>query len=122
VGVYVTVRGWLECDRTQLAMIEAITSSEGPDRPYAGGWTFSQRQCAWTSLIFFGADLRQESVPEVLDQLRAIARLPASDEDNDLVSGLFLASHETEGTREWHIHSGAVAIADPGARFRYLEK
>ncbi|WP_042378448.1 hypothetical protein [Streptacidiphilus melanogenes] len=122
MAVYATVRGWLECDSVQLARIAEITDAENGDFLYAGGWTFPERRCMWTSLVFFGADMRQENVGAVLDRLRAIARIPVSDEDDDRVRGLFVVSHETGGTQEWRVHGGDVAILDPGERYRYLEE
>lgn len=55
-------------------------------RAYSGGWTLPERQCAWTNVVFSG-----------------------------LVRGLFIVSHETEGTAEWRVHGGSVEIADARA-------
>jgi hypothetical protein len=37
VGVYVSVRGWLECDQKQLDAVQAIITSRD-DNHYTGGW------------------------------------------------------------------------------------
>lgn len=120
--VYVTVRGWLECDREQLTKVEEIIATGDVDRLYSGGWTLPERQCAWTNLVFFGADMREQHLESVLDRLRFIARVPATDADNDLVRGLFIVSHETEGITEWRVHGGSVEIADVGERYGYLDE
>ncbi|MGC9496355.1 hypothetical protein [Streptomyces sp. WG7] len=38
MGVYVSVRGWLECDDTQLATVQEIIASHADDH-YSGGWS-----------------------------------------------------------------------------------
>ncbi|WP_216210928.1 hypothetical protein [Amycolatopsis aidingensis] len=75
----------------------------------------------WTCYIFYGGDIRQQAVDWLLDQLRAIARLPASDADDDLVRGMFLASHEIDGMSEWQIRGGQVHITSADDRYRYLD-
>ncbi|WP_236654808.1 hypothetical protein [Streptacidiphilus anmyonensis] len=120
--MYVAVRGWLECDREQLTKIGEIIAAGDVDRVYSGGWTFPERQCAWTNVVFFGADMREQHLESVLDQLRSIARVPATDADNDLVRGLFIVSHETEGTAQWLVHGGSVEIADASAQYGCLDE
>ncbi|MGW0993356.1 hypothetical protein ACWD5V_08615 [Streptomyces sp. NPDC002523] len=122
MGVYVTIRGWLECDDPQLERIRAITSAVDADPVYRGGWTFPERQCAWRSVVFFGADMRAQDVGAVLDQLRVLARVPAFDEDGDRVVGLFVVSHEVDGRQEWQVREGRVVTADLGSRYAYLDE
>jgi len=122
MGVFVGVRGWLQCDGRQLTQIKAIVSSDDSDRTYGGGWAFPAKQYNWTNYVFFGADMRVQALDWFLEQLRAVARLPASDEDNDLVTGLFLVTHEVEGTSEWQVRDGRVSIGSAGDRYRYLDE
>jgi hypothetical protein len=120
VGVYVSVRGWLECDEQQLAAIQAIISSQDDDH-YTGGWGLPRRHFNWTYYVFYGGDIREQAVDWLLDQLRDIARIPATDEDGDRVQGLLLASHEVEGMSEWQIREGQVLISPAGTRYQYLD-
>jgi hypothetical protein len=75
----------------------------------------------WTYYVFYGGDIRQQAVNWLLDQLRDIARIPASDEDGDRVQGLFLASHEVDGMSEWQVRDGRVLITPADSRYRYLD-
>ncbi|WP_255948502.1 hypothetical protein [Streptomyces odontomachi] len=59
--------------------------------------------------------------PRFVDQIREIARIPASDDDGDLVRGLFLASHEIDGTTEWQVRGGRLVVLPGDIRHRYLE-
>jgi hypothetical protein len=120
VGVYVSVRGWLECDEKQLEAIQSIIDSHDDDR-YTGGWGLPRRPFNWTSYVFYGGDIREQALDWLLDQLRDIARIPASDADDDLVCGLFLATHEVDGMSEWQIRDGQVLITAADSRYRYLD-
>ncbi|MYR55401.1 hypothetical protein GTY54_03780, partial [Streptomyces sp. SID625] len=93
------------CDETQLATAQEIISSHADDH-YSNGWSTPRRQANWTSYIFYGADIRESALDWFMNQLRKIARIPSSDDDGDLIRGLFLASHEVEGTTEWQVRDG----------------
>lgn len=120
MGVYVSVRGWLECEETQLAAVQEIISAHD-DGFYTRGWSLPREPFNWTCYVFYGGDIRQQAVDWLLGQLGSIARLPASDPDNDLVRGLFFASHEADGMSEWRIHQGQVLISSGDKRYRYLD-
>ena len=120
MGVYVKIRGWLECDENQLAAIQAIISSHD-DNHYTAGWGLPRQHFNWTYYVFYGGDIREQEVDWMLDQLRAIARIPASDEDEDLVQGVFLASHEVDGMSEWQIRQGQVVISAADSRYHFLD-
>lgn len=119
MGIYVSIRGWLECDEQQLTAMNAIIAAHD-DEHYSGGWATPRRPTAWTNYVFYGADIRESAVDWFLEGLREIAQLPASDEDNDRVTGLFLASHEINGMSEWQVHDGQVVITPGDDRYRYL--
>jgi hypothetical protein len=119
MGIYVSVRGWLECDKQQLAHVKEIISMHD-DAFYSGGWGFPTRPFNWTSFVFYGGEIRDSEVDWLLDQLREIARIPASDEDHDEVRGFFVASHDTEGSSEWRVQDATVSISPAGDRYRYL--
>ncbi len=119
MGVYVSVRGWVECDEQQLESVKVVVAAYD-DGFYSGGWGFSTKHFNWTYYAFYGGDVRESGVGWLLEQVREIARIPASDEDNDLVRGWFLASHELDGSSEWQVRDGQVLVAPAGGRFQYL--
>ncbi|MFM9441499.1 hypothetical protein [Streptomyces acidiscabies] len=119
MGVFVSVRGWLECDDRQLAAVHDIVRA-ADEGFYRGGWSFPA-PINWTRYAFFGADLRAGETPWLLDQLRQIAELPASDADGDLVTGFFLATHEVEGASQWQIRDGDLHSTPAPETLRYLD-
>ena len=121
MGVYVSIRGWLECDTSQLSAINAIIEARDDGR-YSGGWATPRQPVGWTGYIFYGADIREAALDWFLELLREIARLPASDDDGDRVTGLFLASHESNGMSEWHVRDGKVLITPGKDHLRYLDE
>jgi hypothetical protein len=121
MGVYVSVRGWLECDKEQLAFVKDVIAAHD-DSHYAGGWAFPTKPVSWVHYVFYGGDIRESEVDWLLDQLKEIARIPASDEDQDEIRGFFVASHETEGSTEWKIQDGKVEVLPAKDRYQYLTK
>ena len=119
MGAYVAIRGWLQCDDKQLALVRHVIDSD-QDR-YNGGWAFPAQRINWTGYVFYGADIRDGAVDWFLDQLQQLATLPASDADNDRVRGLFLVSHEVEGMAQWKVRDGQVLITAAGLEFAYLD-
>ncbi|WP_416968897.1 hypothetical protein [Streptomyces sp. 4F14] len=119
MGVFVSVRGWLECDDRQLEAVHEIVRA-ADEGFYSGGWSFPA-PINWTRYAFFGADLRVGELPWLLDQLRQIAELPASDADGDLVTGFFLTTHEEEGASQWQIRDGDLHSAPAPETLRYLD-
>ncbi|MFF4628385.1 hypothetical protein [Streptomyces griseorubiginosus] len=122
MGVFVGVRGWLECDDEQLAQVKEIVQADDPEETYSGGWAFPPRQYNYVNWVFFGAHMRAQSLDWFLGRLRSVARIPASDDDNDLVTGLFLVSHEVDGMSEWQVRDGTVRIRAAGRDYRYLDE
>lgn len=118
MGVYVSVRGWLQCDEEQLNPIREIIASH-EDHHYSGGWGTPRRHVNWIHYVFYGADIRESAVDWLLDQIREIAQVPAIDEE-DRVTGLFLATHEVHGTSEWQVRQGQVFITPGDSRHDYL--
>ncbi|SCF95470.1 MULTISPECIES: hypothetical protein [unclassified Streptomyces] len=120
MGVYVSVRGWLECDKTQLAVLQEIISSHADDH-YSNGWSTPRQHVNWTHYLFYGADIRESALDWLQNQIREIARIPASDEDGDRIRGPFLATHELDGTTEWQIREGQVVISPADIRHQKLD-
>ncbi|WP_327696780.1 hypothetical protein [Streptomyces sp. NBC_00459] len=121
MGVYVSIRGWLECDEKQLAAVHEITSSH-EDNHYTSGWGSPRQHVNWTHYLFYGADIRESALDWFTDQIEKIARIPASDDDGDRVRGLFLVSHESDGMAEWQIRDGQLLITLADKRYRYLDE
>ncbi|MFG2577332.1 hypothetical protein [Streptomyces sp. NPDC048481] len=122
MGVFVRIRGWLECDDLQLVQVKKIVEADDPDRTYSGGWAFPARQYNFTNWAFFGAEMRAPSADWLLERLYRVARLPASDADGDLITGLFLVSHECDGMSEWRIHDGTLSTGAPSGVYQFLDE
>ncbi|MFF7946110.1 hypothetical protein [Streptomyces griseorubiginosus] len=122
MGVFVGVRGWLECDDKQLAQVKGIVLADDPEQTYSGGWAFPPRQYNYVNWVFYGAHMRAQCLDWFLDRLRSVARIPASDDDNDLVTGLFLVSHEVDGMSEWQVRDGAVRIRAASQDYHFLDE
>lgn len=121
MGVFVRIRGWLECDDQQLVQVAEIVEADDADRTYSGGWTCPPRQYNFVNWVFFGAQIRESSVDWFLGRLRSVARIPASDEDGDLVTGLFFVSHEADGMSEWQVRDGTVLIRAASQDHQFLD-
>ncbi|WP_328980497.1 hypothetical protein [Streptomyces canus] len=122
MGVLVRIRGWLECDDQQLAQVREIVEADDADRTYGGGWAFPPRQYNFTNWVFFGAEMRAQSVDWFLERLRHVARIPASDDDGDLITGLFFVSHEVDGMSEWQVRDGTVMIQAASHEYQFLDE
>ncbi|MER6134450.1 hypothetical protein [Streptomyces sp. NPDC001815] len=116
-----SIRGWLECDETQLTAIQEIIATHD-DNHYSNGWGSPRRHINWTHYVFYGADIRESALDWFTEQIREIARIPPSDDDGDLVQGLFLARHEVEGTTEWQVRNGQLFNTPADIRHHYLDE
>ncbi|MFJ9011802.1 hypothetical protein [Streptomyces canus] len=67
--------------------------------------------------ISIGGDRVVKQRPLVAELM---ARIPAN-EDGDRVRGLFLASHEIDGTTEWQVREGQLFISPGDGRHRNLD-
>ncbi|MFF1483897.1 hypothetical protein ACIGZH_08445 [Streptomyces sp. NPDC058319] len=119
MAVYVSVRGWVECDNSQLAAVKEIIASNA-DGHYSGGWGFPVQPFNWTSYVFYGGDIREGSVAWLLDQLREMAALPPANEDLPEVQGLFMLTHEVDGLAEWQVRGGGVHAVAGDEGHQYL--
>ncbi|MFE3855197.1 hypothetical protein ACFXPN_29195 [Streptomyces griseorubiginosus] len=122
MGVIVWIRGWLECDDEQLSQVREIIEADDADRTYSGGWSFPPRQYNFTNWVFFGAEIAAQYLDWFLEQLRSLARIPASDDDNDLIVGLFLVSHEIDGMSGWQVREGSVTIRAASQDHQFLDE
>ncbi|MGI5249632.1 hypothetical protein [Actinacidiphila glaucinigra] len=120
MGVYVSIRGWLECDEQQLAAAVRRVIADPSDGHYSDGWGFPARHFNWTLYVFYGGDVRVSAVDWFMDQLRAMAAIPASDEDGGGVRGLFVVSSEVAAQVEWQVRDGSVTVRPAEAGLAYL--
>ncbi|WP_232832148.1 hypothetical protein [Nocardiopsis sp. FIRDI 009] len=121
MGVYVSVRGWLECDERQLVAVREVISSH-EDGHYSNGWSLPRQRVNWTGYVFYGADVRASALDRLAEQMGEIARIPASDGDGDRVTVLFLVSHEVDGMTEWQIREGRLVVSPGSDRYQYLDE
>lgn len=119
MGVFVSIRGWLECDERQLAAVRQVIADHS-DEHYSGGWGFPNRHFNWTYYVFYGGDVRESAVDWFMEQLRSMAAIPASDEDGDRVLGFFVASSEVAPQVEWQVRGGSVTTRRTDHRLDYL--
>jgi hypothetical protein len=122
MGVFAEARGFVRCDGPQLGLIRRIAEAVDPAFPYRGGWAFPEGRYNRGDYVFHGARIRATAVNDVPAHLRAVARVPPSDEDADRVTGLFLVSHEEDGVSEWQIRDGDVHIGPVRPELRYLDE
>lgn len=119
--MFVNIRGWIECDTVQLRRIrELIGERDDPTGSYNKGWTFPPGSNGHV-YAFYGANIRTRHLDWFLDQLRRIAALAGSDEDDERVRGLFIVSREDEGMSQWHVHHGEIVFVAADPRHVYLD-
>ncbi|MDR8413795.1 hypothetical protein MTP10_34310 [Nonomuraea sp. 3-1Str] len=112
MGAWVHIRGWLELHGQRPEAERVIRASGG------AGWAFPES--GWLDAACYARAVREAGAADVLEQLRALAALPAADEDGDRVRGLFLAFHEVDGQFEWQVRDGGVFVGPAAPRHDYL--
>lgn len=107
MGMYASVRGWLEADRRQRAAVEAVIEAARKDL-YSGGWAFPGRPFNWALYVFYGGDIREAELPWLRGQVENMAALPPVDDDGDRPVGLFVISDERAAVSVWEVRDGIV--------------
>ena len=107
MGMYASVRGWLEADHRQREAVEAVIDAARTDL-YSGGWAFPERPFDWTLYVFYGGDIREAELPWLRDQVESMAALPPVDDDGDMPVGLFVISDERTAVSVWEVREGRV--------------
>ena len=107
MGMYASVRGWLEADRLQRAAVEAVIEDARTDL-YSGGWAFPERPFNWALYVFYGGDIREAGLPWLRAQVETMAALPPADDDGDMPVGLFVISDERSAVSVWDVRDGTV--------------
>ncbi len=62
MGMYASVRGWLEIDFEQRVTAERIIGQNRHEL-YSGGWAFPSSPFNWSLYLFYGGDIRHSVVP-----------------------------------------------------------
>ncbi|SNT16371.1 hypothetical protein [Actinoplanes regularis] len=114
MGMYASIRGWLEIDFEQRLLAEQIIE-EGRHELYSGGWAFPTKPFNWSLYLFYGGDIRQGELSWLRDQVEQLARMPPVDEDNDWPRGLFVITVEEQDCAQmWQVRDATVtALAAP---------
>lgn len=118
MGMYVSVRGWIELDHRQRQDAERIIE-RSPDDHYSGGWGWPQKPFNWTLNLFYGGDIRESAIPEIRDQVKQLALLPPTDEDGDRPRGLFIVNDERGHIESWQVQHGEV-LSVPAPQLGWL--
>jgi hypothetical protein len=70
MGMYVSVRGWLEVDHKQREAVESVIAAARRDL-YSGGWAFPERPFNWNLHVFYGGDIAELALPWLRERSRA---------------------------------------------------
>ncbi|WP_367129344.1 hypothetical protein [Saccharothrix sp. HUAS TT1] len=111
---YANIRGFLDCDWEDFAVIRKIVAevaaqhrdrvfSEEVLADYCSGWVFQPKVVNWVAHAFYGGSVKLVNEDLLLDQLRGIAAaLPE-------IEGVFYVDDD-EGEKRllWTVHNGTV--------------
>ncbi|MEV4216626.1 hypothetical protein [Nonomuraea sp. NPDC049725] len=109
MGAIVYVRGWLEFNGLRDEAARVIG-----DDP---GWSFPE---GWFDVASYLRAVPAPLLADLEERVRAVAALPAADEDGDRVCGLFLVFHEVHGQDEWQVRDGGLHIRPAPPDYDYL--
>lgn len=111
---YVSVKGWLECEDTQVKNIKKIVNNYG-NKSYPGnifnngniklynkGWRYPEEIINWTSYIFYGADIKEYYSGFIQDEIKEILR------KNTGIDGMFFFYYEEGGIQYWQITDSEI--------------
>jgi hypothetical protein len=107
MGMYASVRGWLQVDHKQREAAESLIAAAHHDL-YSGGWGFPSRPFNWPLYVFYGGDPREGYLPWLREQVSGLAALPPVDDDGDMPAGLFVISDERAAVYVWEVRDGMV--------------
>jgi hypothetical protein len=99
MGMYVSVRGWLEAGRRQRDAVEAVIAAARRELYSGGRWAFPERPFNWTLYVFYGGDIREAELPWLRGQVESMAALPPVDDDGDMPSGCSRSATSVAGSR-----------------------
>ncbi|MFJ8961119.1 hypothetical protein ACIRG5_17185 [Lentzea sp. NPDC102401] len=105
MGMYVGVRGWVEFTHGQREVVEQVLATHHHDL-YSAGWAIPSRPFNSTLYVFYGGDIREQSVDWLRAQVAELARLV--DADGDRPVGFFLLTDERLQASAWTVQDGDV--------------
>jgi hypothetical protein len=98
MGVFVSIRGWVEACDEQVPLIRAlIERDEDQIGHYADSWCFQTVGGGSSRFVFFGCTVRDAAVVQVRAQVRRIAQTVFTHDGPhvDYPQGDFLLEHES---------------------------
>ena len=124
MGVYVSIRGWIETCVEQLPLIRAVIEQDEDEiGDYTHSWCFPAAGGGFSCFVFFGCTVRTVAVESLRAQVRRIAETVKTydGESVDFPEGDFLLEHEChEGAPEryplirWRFGNGVFHEAEEG--------
>jgi hypothetical protein len=113
VGIFYSVRGWLEMDDVQYDRLKDAILNETDEQliHYVASWHFPDRGGGYSRFAFFGCTVRDIDLTDIKQQLQRLTLEVTSDDDDliDYMEGLFHSTHE-DGSREiiWRLDKGQL--------------
>jgi|BioPla2DNA2_1021312.scaffolds.fasta_scaffold132903_2 hypothetical protein len=115
MGHYVSVRGWIECDKSNFPAIEKIIDkyrisfqkysiSQETAELYQKGWQIPKDIINWTAYVFYGADIRQYNLDFIKDQIIEIGEI-----DVDIRAYFFIDDDENIKNYNWKLFEGVLS-------------
>lgn len=111
---YVSIKGWLECEHSQLEEIHKIISDYEFKKDferivgyesmvlYNKGWCNRKEIINWSSYIFYGADVKEYCVYFIESEIKEILSKCSE------IDGLFFFQHEEGEMRCWKIANSQI--------------
>lgn len=112
MGVWVSVRGWIECNNEQWPVVTSeVDNFHKHTLPLlADSWSLQSKGGGYSRFAFFGCTLRESEVEGLKNLLQHLSTISSRDgECIDFLYGLFTVSHELSGDHEgffWVMRSG----------------
>jgi hypothetical protein len=105
MGMYVGVRGWIEFTHEQREAVEEVLATHHHDL-YSAGWAIPSRPFNSTLYVFYGGNIREQSVDWLRTQVAELARLV--DFEGERPFGFFLLTDEWQQATAWTVQDGDV--------------
>jgi hypothetical protein len=118
MGLYASVRGWVDCFDGQEELVREIVDRYD-DESYSRGWSILTGPNGDVCVVYCGT-IREQSIDWLLEQVKAIATLPPPVDPEDRIRGLFLVHHQAHGVQEWQVRDGHLVVEPVQHRYDYL--
>jgi hypothetical protein len=110
MGIFYSVRGWLEMDDVQHNRLKDIILNETNEQliHYIASWHFPDRGGGYSRFAFFGCTVRDIDLTKIKQQLQWIT-IEITGDDGDRVEGFFNSTHE-DASHEivWRLDKGQL--------------